>query len=207
MRKYTLYAIGEIALVVIGILIALQINNWNESRKNKARLTVFLNQMINDLQEDIDHFQGVTEQKISSIYYQHRDSTISYDTLSHYMLNYFAFYQTNTSYIEMKDGGEISLIKDENLKLKIINYYEKNFIKLKSWEKYHKDLANDHVQVAMFEIEELIIELSESRYNKLIKTLDQHVLTWRIASHLSKLSMEMANEIILLIEKELKSYY
>jgi len=29
-RKYLLYAIGEIALVVIGILIALQINNWNE---------------------------------------------------------------------------------------------------------------------------------------------------------------------------------
>ena len=33
--KYLLYAIGEIALVVIGILIALQINNWNEYRKDK----------------------------------------------------------------------------------------------------------------------------------------------------------------------------
>ena len=32
MKKYTLYAIGEIALVVIGILIALQINNWNTNR-------------------------------------------------------------------------------------------------------------------------------------------------------------------------------
>ena len=34
-RKYLIYAIGEIALVVIGILIALQINNWNESRKSQ----------------------------------------------------------------------------------------------------------------------------------------------------------------------------
>ena len=33
-RKYLLYAIGEIALVVIGILIALQINNWNENQKS-----------------------------------------------------------------------------------------------------------------------------------------------------------------------------
>lgn len=32
-RRYLVYAIGEIALVVIGILIALQINNWNEARK------------------------------------------------------------------------------------------------------------------------------------------------------------------------------
>ena len=34
MRKYTLYAVGEIALVVIGILIALSINTWNEERKD-----------------------------------------------------------------------------------------------------------------------------------------------------------------------------
>ncbi|WP_273277430.1 DUF6090 family protein [Maribacter polysiphoniae] len=34
--KYLLYAIGEIVLVVIGILIALQINNWNEIRKDNA---------------------------------------------------------------------------------------------------------------------------------------------------------------------------
>lgn len=34
--KYLLYAIGEILLVVIGILIALQINNWNEAKKDKA---------------------------------------------------------------------------------------------------------------------------------------------------------------------------
>ena len=35
--KYFKYAIGEIVLVVIGILIALQINTWNETRKNKAK--------------------------------------------------------------------------------------------------------------------------------------------------------------------------
>lgn len=36
-RKYLLYAIGEILLVVIGILIALQINNWNQERKERQR--------------------------------------------------------------------------------------------------------------------------------------------------------------------------
>jgi len=33
--KYTRYAVGEIVLVVIGILIALQVNNWNEQRKER----------------------------------------------------------------------------------------------------------------------------------------------------------------------------
>jgi hypothetical protein len=34
-RRYTIYALGEIALVVIGILIALQINNWNTDNKDR----------------------------------------------------------------------------------------------------------------------------------------------------------------------------
>ena len=37
LRKYLVYAVGEIILVVLGILIALQINNWNESQKDKER--------------------------------------------------------------------------------------------------------------------------------------------------------------------------
>lgn len=34
-KSYMLYAVGEIILVVIGILMALQVNNWNENRKEK----------------------------------------------------------------------------------------------------------------------------------------------------------------------------
>jgi len=41
-RKYLKYAIGEIALVVIGILIALQINNWNEGRKLQGIKKTFI---------------------------------------------------------------------------------------------------------------------------------------------------------------------
>jgi hypothetical protein len=49
--KYLKYAIGEIVLVVIGILIALSINNWNENRKSKALEIKLLNELIDDLIE------------------------------------------------------------------------------------------------------------------------------------------------------------
>ena len=55
--KYFKYAIGEIALVVIGILIALQINNWNENRKLKQKEKVVIESLIEDLQADYDHFE------------------------------------------------------------------------------------------------------------------------------------------------------
>jgi len=50
--KYFLYAIGEIILVVIGILIALQINNWNETRKVKSTLSDYTESLIKDLKKD-----------------------------------------------------------------------------------------------------------------------------------------------------------
>ena len=49
---YSRYAIGEIVLVVIGILIALQINNWNENQKLKANTFIYVNNLINDLKKD-----------------------------------------------------------------------------------------------------------------------------------------------------------
>ena len=50
--KYLKYAIGEIILVVIGILIALQINNWNEERKELNRSKNFLTEFKKDLKKD-----------------------------------------------------------------------------------------------------------------------------------------------------------
>ena len=50
--KYFKYAIGEIVLVVIGILIALQINNWNENRKDYASLNNYNKNLIEDLKKD-----------------------------------------------------------------------------------------------------------------------------------------------------------
>ena len=50
--KYFKYAIGEIALVVIGILIALSINNWNENRKESGYLNLVYQQLQKDLKAD-----------------------------------------------------------------------------------------------------------------------------------------------------------
>lgn len=57
--KYLKYALGEVALVVLGILIALQINNWNEKRKNDILFRESMEQVYNGLRTDIDYYQGI----------------------------------------------------------------------------------------------------------------------------------------------------
>lgn len=58
-RTYILYAIGEILLVVIGILIALQVNNWNEQRvlENSAQANLIV--LKNNLNEDLEQLTGI----------------------------------------------------------------------------------------------------------------------------------------------------
>lgn len=53
-KSYLLYAIGEIILVVIGILIALQVNNWNETRIEQRKITQYAKSLIQDLEGDIE---------------------------------------------------------------------------------------------------------------------------------------------------------
>ena len=56
-RKYLLYAVGEIILVVIGILIALQVNNWNKYGQERRSELNFLLRIREDLNVDNAHFK------------------------------------------------------------------------------------------------------------------------------------------------------
>ena len=59
--KYLLYALGEILLVVVGILIALQVNNWNEDRNSRQFEIRMLTEVRNALSDDLDICQMLKE--------------------------------------------------------------------------------------------------------------------------------------------------
>ncbi|MFC3879819.1 DUF6090 family protein [Algoriphagus namhaensis] len=59
--RYLIYALGEILLVVIGILIALQVNNWNEDRKAKIQSLSYLEEFKKDLVNDTINFNRILD--------------------------------------------------------------------------------------------------------------------------------------------------
>lgn len=61
MGKYLKYAIGEIVLVVIGILIALQINNWNENRLHQKQLMAVYKRTLTDIENDIEELTAIVK--------------------------------------------------------------------------------------------------------------------------------------------------
>ncbi|WP_242117823.1 DUF6090 family protein [Aestuariivivens sediminicola] len=64
--KYLIYAIGEIILVVIGILIALQVNNWNENRKRNANELEYLKRLNEDIKVSIEKTRLYTDFMINT---------------------------------------------------------------------------------------------------------------------------------------------
>ena len=68
--KYLLYAVGEILLVVIGILIALQVDNWNQERENKEKVKTILSDIMVELKANIIETTRVMR------FYEQKDSTI-----------------------------------------------------------------------------------------------------------------------------------
>lgn len=70
--KYITYAIGEIFLVVLGILIALQINNWNEERKSGIQIELLLNNLVKSIDEDLNYLN------YSAVLHEFRSNSLAY---------------------------------------------------------------------------------------------------------------------------------
>ena len=136
-RKYLLYAIGEILLVVIGILIALQVNNWNEERANKAKEYSYLTGIHSDLIRQIESFNrtiAVNETAIETSlnlleqYRQEGRFSSSGKDSTLYKINVISRSAApgviKTSFSELMFGGNISLIHNENLRNQIVLFYQ-----------------------------------------------------------------------------------
>ncbi|MDH3245262.1 MAG: DUF6090 family protein [Saprospiraceae bacterium] len=133
--KYALYAVGEIFLVVIGILIALQINNWNTNKQETKELYSYLSNIRKNLQEDLTSVEEIKEWRESSIMRSKRYMEVVHineltffdfnEILrpSHLVFRDFNFI-SNTSGIEaLKSSGFLRKLHSTSLAGKLNEYY------------------------------------------------------------------------------------
>ena len=130
--KYWRYAIGEIVLVVAGILIALQINTWNEIRKSKSTEINVLNDLVTGLENDrytMDYIYDKHNRAIESCQIILRvmggfEETNNVSGEQFATTNYYTnFYATKGAYESLKTIG-FETITNKVLRFRIINLYE-----------------------------------------------------------------------------------
>ena len=118
--KYFKYAIGEIILVVIGILIALQINNWNEGRKTKLKAQVYIDQIINDIAKDTLNINNLIktakaeDTNILNYFSFFNQGNIPIDKLidssNNTDVSFFRYIPVNHTFLDMQASGNSNLL-------------------------------------------------------------------------------------------------
>ena len=133
--KYLKYAIGEIILVVIGILIALSINNWNANQIKQKKEGVYLsnikrdlNEQLNIIDEQITYEKSINDVATPIIQYYKTYNSFKIDSEFTESIGYLAgrktFVTNNPTYTELISSGNIDIISDNILKDNIIKYYQ-----------------------------------------------------------------------------------
>lgn len=136
-RKYLLYAIGEIALVVIGILIALQINNWNEWRKERLVEKEILHDLSVNIERNIDILKDglqilQNQNDASNIIINALENKLAYtDSLDKYfwkatLRGTMQGILTHNGFEAYKNVG-FDVVLTDTLKNAIINLFEVNY--------------------------------------------------------------------------------
>ena len=145
--KYLSYAVGEILLVVIGILIALQGNNWNEQRKQRNNELHYLRNLKNDFQlniAEIDRYIATrnartTSAKIVLEYFNGKPLT-DFDEFNRNAVNVYTwqeFFQIDNTFQELTNSGNLSIISNDSIKNNLFNL-ETLYQKLKYEEKHFR---------------------------------------------------------------------
>ena len=135
-KRYILYGLGEILLVVIGILIALQVNTWNEGRKERKAESQTLHGLLaefqacqNEIQRDIVARERIL--RISSMLQQHHLDKAplaieadSMETILDLFLAFRFYSPTHPVLDDLQSSGRLDLLRSDSLRLHLIQYIQ-----------------------------------------------------------------------------------
>ncbi|MCZ6672836.1 MAG: DUF6090 family protein [Verrucomicrobia bacterium] len=167
--RYFGYAIGEIVLIVVGILIALQINDWNEQRKDKVTAVSLLGELKAELLYDLDRLEEMMltlNQVDEAGLYLSKFLSGSIDNVdANRLLDSFwraghnaSISFTDVAYNSLISSGKIDSIKNDSLKRKLAYLHND-----KRWgKKYH----DEHMQQVYNDYQRFIHRYSDTLFRR-----------------------------------------
>lgn len=163
-NKYLLYAIGEILLVVIGILIALQINNQNDLRKERIKEIHYLENIKTDLEINLlemDRYLDIRTESIAAAnrVIEHFDGKpitdyAAFNADGVQVYEWEKFWQNNNTFQELVNSGNLALISNEVIKKSLLDI-ELLYKKMKSEEDHYRFDSEKTIYEPLYELIDL----------------------------------------------------
>ena len=230
--RYLLYALGEIVLVVIGILIALQVNTWNEDRKNRQEGVALLKSLKSELAEDfsmmayaidrLERRKALADQLYQLLTHQPQsvalDSALIVEALmrSGYI---HKFVPPFAAYNEIQNSGKLQLIPSDTIKKHLAHYKSRVEENLRIESPYETTLKDFEKKAVYFlaeipgsEHRQLTERYSLINFSPAELSADQEFLSLlKQISYISAIELNLKEELLIprlkalqdLIDKEL----
>jgi hypothetical protein len=154
--KYLFYAIGEILLVVIGILIAVEVNNWNEKRKDSKLELEILTGIKNDLEANIISLNtSISADSLVVVYAERlieilKNETSEYDeSMDKYfggVENWSPMHPNKLAYTNLQSIG-LSIISNDIIRSKIVQLFDETYLLQEDKEKIMIELFSNGISV------------------------------------------------------------
>jgi hypothetical protein len=150
-KKYLKYAVGEIVLVVIGILVALSINNWNEDRKSDIELNNYLGLIGDELQQDkLFYIKLISENKrrldylisLSSGSFENLNLELALENIAYN----FATRNFGSAYYALKENGKLISINNKELRNQMVHYYEDLSVDYNQYASWHRNFVVTNIE-------------------------------------------------------------
>jgi hypothetical protein len=220
-RYYLKYSIGEILLVMIGILLALQVNNWNENRKTNIQELETLKELRSDLVlnlSDIEENIIVLDECVKSneiIIYCIDNNKPYHDSLDYHfsqLFPYIHFQMNQTTYENLKQNG-LNLISNDSLRKSISTLYAYEFPSYRYFEETYLFEHHDNDIKPMIMLEFTSFDFTSAHpvnYNRFITNPRYRaVLHWTMNmcsnfSYMQSLLKDHVEELIFQIDKVIK---
>lgn len=157
-RKYLLYGVGEIVLIIIGILIALQIDNWNANRQEMNALASHLQGIATNIRSDLDQAEQLLEQRITTheavvraqTFLRSRPALSVGDVFTAGFAIRRAGLQTRfdvatSNYESLRASGVVKLLQDHDIEPLLFDYYE-SAARIESTEREYREARRTLLQ-------------------------------------------------------------
>ena len=195
--KYIRYAIGEILLVVIGILIALQINSWNADRINNQKEREYIIRLTNEVKGEVNYLKDLRDIfldrsiGLNRIIEQWQSGNSVVEDTTQYLQDYSygsgldPWYREPITWTQLQQSGDLNLLKDKNLTDDLFVFYSEvnklgdNYLLnpmnefVKTREKLNVPLINDGGVIIIFKfvgalnVKKEKIEINKEIFNKI----------------------------------------
>ena len=222
--KYLKYAIGEIILVIIGILIALQLNNVNENRKANKQEIKYLKSFKIDLEANVQELERVI--KKSDLVKKRANRILEYerghidninltqlDTLIMNISDYTVFLSQDGTIEDVIGSGALRIIKKDSIRQAIASW-NSNLKNMREYEQLSKDGAIQYLEYLRQNIDiykasnqETILTEATKQFlfkdRQFLNKVIQRLMTARTLNHLYKREQPKIEKLISMINNEI----